>query len=65
MVLTILNQNIHSDLNQNNQNGFYLSPLAHITYQNRKTGNFNLSAERKFSTVSINDVYTNYIYQET
>ncbi|WP_139423898.1 beta-sandwich domain-containing protein [Chryseobacterium mulctrae] len=60
---TILNQMIHSDLNQNKQNGFYVSPLANIGYQNRKIGNFNLNAGRKFSTVSINDVYTNYIYQ--
>ncbi|MGI9652541.1 carboxypeptidase regulatory-like domain-containing protein [Chryseobacterium sp. RLHN22] len=60
---TVLSQMIHSDLNQNKQDGFYISPSANIGYQNRKTGNFNLNAERKFSTISINDVYTNYIYQ--
>lgn len=59
---TILNQMIHSDLNQNQQNGLYVSPSASIGYQNRKTGNFNFNAGRKFSTISINDVYTNYIY---
>lgn len=60
---TVLNQMIHSELNQNQQNGFHVSPLANIGYQNRKTGNFNLNAGRKFSTISINDVYANYIYQ--
>ena len=59
----ILNQVIYSDLNQQKQNGFYISPSANIGYQNRKIGNFNLNAGRKFSTISINDVYTHYIYQ--
>jgi len=60
---TVLNQMIHSELNQDQQNGFYVSPLANIGYQNRKIGNFSLNAGRKFSTISINDVYSNYIYQ--
>lgn len=60
---TVLSQMIHSELNQNQQNGLYVSPSANIGYQNRKTGNFSLNAGRKFSTISINDVYTNYIYQ--
>lgn len=59
---TVLNQMIHSDLNQNKQDGFYTSPSANIGFQNRKMGNFNLNAARKFSTISMNDVYANYIY---
>lgn len=61
--LTVLNQMIYSDLNRHKQSGFYITPSANIGYQNRKTGNFNLNAGRKFQTISINDVYTNYIYQ--
>ncbi|UOE39387.1 carboxypeptidase-like regulatory domain-containing protein [Chryseobacterium oryzae] len=60
---SILNQIIHSDLNQNKNDGFYVSPTANVGYQNLKTGNFNINAGRRFSTISINDVYTQYIYQ--
>ncbi|WP_312078450.1 TonB-dependent receptor [Chryseobacterium sp.] len=60
---TVLNQMIYSDLNQHTQNGFYISPSANIGYQDRKTGNINLNAGRRFSTISVNDVYTDYIYQ--
>lgn len=60
---TVLSQMINSNLNQIHQNGFYVSPSTNIGYQNKKIGNFNLNVGRKFSTISINDVYTNYIYQ--
>lgn len=60
---TVLNLMIYSDLNQDKQRGFYISPLGNIRYGNRKTGNFNLYAGRKFSTPGISDVYTHYIYQ--
>ena len=60
---TILNQMIFSNLNKNKQSGFYISPSINIGYQNRKTGNFSFNAVRKFSTLSINNVFTKYIYQ--
>ncbi|KAA0130061.1 hypothetical protein FY557_02205 [Chryseobacterium sp. SN22] len=60
---TVLNQMIYSDLNNNKETGFYVSPSANISYQSIKAGNFSINAGRKFSTISINDVYTNYIYQ--
>lgn len=59
----VLNQMFFSDQNQLKQNGFYISPSANIEYHNRKIGNFGLNVGRKFTTVSINDVYTQYIYQ--
>ena len=60
---TFLNQLISSRLNDVNTSGFYVSPSFNLGYENRKSGNFNINAARKFSTVSINDMYTNYIYQ--
>ncbi|MCI3936504.1 carboxypeptidase-like regulatory domain-containing protein [Chryseobacterium aahli] len=60
---TFLNQLISSDLNNKKTSGFYISPNVNVGYENSKTGNFSLSAGRKFSTVTINDMYTNYIYQ--
>lgn len=60
---TFLNQLISSDLNEEKKSGFYISPSFNFGYENRKTGNFNINASRKFSTVSINDMYSNYIYQ--
>ncbi len=61
--ITLLGQVISSNLNEEKNLGFYVSPNFSVGYLNKKTGNFNLSASRKFSTVSINDVYTNFIYQ--
>lgn len=60
---TVLNQFISSESNFENKNGFYISPSFSLGYQNKKTGNFNLSAARKFSSTGITDVFTNYIYQ--
>lgn len=60
---SILNQMIYSVLNKNVENGFYISPSINLGYENKKTGNINLNMARKFSTISINDVYNNYIYQ--
>ncbi|SEG46499.1 Carboxypeptidase regulatory-like domain-containing protein [Halpernia humi] len=60
---TLLNQLISSNLNNDAKTGFYVSPNFNLSYENRKTGNFNLFASRKISTISINDVFVNYIYQ--
>ncbi|WP_312288474.1 carboxypeptidase-like regulatory domain-containing protein [Chryseobacterium gleum] len=60
---TMLGQFIYSDLRDENTSGFHLFPTVNIGYENSRTGNLSLSASRKFSTVSINDVYTGYIYQ--
>lgn len=59
----LLNQFINSNLNDDRTSGFYIFPSVNIGYENRKTGNFSLNAGRKFSNTTINDVYTNYIYQ--
>lgn len=61
--LIFLNQLVYSDLNNKKETGFYILPSINLGYQNRKTGNFSLYAGRRFSTTSINDVYSNYIYQ--
>jgi hypothetical protein len=61
--LIYLNQLIYSNLNSEKKSGFYIFPSINLGYENRKTGNFSLNAGRKFSTVTINDIYTNYIYQ--
>ncbi|WHF52204.1 carboxypeptidase-like regulatory domain-containing protein [Chryseobacterium gotjawalense] len=61
--LALLNEYISFDFNPENKAGFYISPSINVGYENRKTGNFNLHTSRKFSTVSINDLYTNYLYQ--
>ncbi|KXH84401.1 carboxypeptidase-like regulatory domain-containing protein [Chryseobacterium kwangjuense] len=58
-----LNQLISSDFNNENQSGFYISPQINLGYKSNKAGNFNLNAGRKFSTISVNDMYVNYIYQ--
>lgn len=60
---TLLNQLVSSDLNNEKKSGFYILPSINLGYENRKTGNFNLNAGRRFSTVTINDMYTQYIYQ--
>jgi len=61
--VTLLNQLISSDLNDDKTSGFNISPSINVGYENRRTGNFSLNAGRKFSTASINDMYINYIYQ--
>lgn len=61
--LTVNNQLISSKLKNQKTVGFYISPAINISYDNKKTGNFSLNAQRKLSTVSINDLYTNFIYQ--
>lgn len=61
--LTLLNQLISSDLNSDKNTGFYFSPTVNIGYENKKTGNFNLFAGKRFNSISINDIYINYIYQ--
>ncbi len=60
---TLLNQVISSNLNSEKKSGFYVFPSINFGYENRKTGNFNINAARRFSNVTINDMYTNYIYQ--
>ncbi|MCY1661024.1 carboxypeptidase-like regulatory domain-containing protein [Chryseobacterium sp. SL1] len=61
--LTYLNQLIYSDLNGERKSRFHIFPGISFGYENSKTGNFSFNASRKFSTVTINDVYTNFIYQ--
>lgn len=60
--VTLLNQLISSDLNDDKTSGFNISSSINVGYENRRTGNFSLNAGRKFSTTSINDMYFNYIY---
>lgn len=58
-----LNQYTSSNLNDDKNSKFLISPNITVGYENKKTGNITLFGGRKFSTISINDVYTNYIYQ--
>lgn len=60
---TLLSQLVFSNVNGEKQAGFYFFPTINIGYENRKTGNFNINAGRRFSNVTINDLYTHYIYQ--
>ena len=59
----ILSEYISSDFNQIKESGVYISPNFNISYENRKTGNFSLFGNRRFSPVSINNQMVNYIYQ--
>lgn len=61
--ITLLGQVISTNLKDEKNLGFYFSPDFSVGYLNKKTGNFKLSTGRKFATISINDVYTNFIYQ--
>ena len=61
--IDFLNQLISSDLNNEKSSGYYISPSINLSYENKKTGSFSLNAKRRFSTISINDIYINYIYQ--
>ncbi|WP_353151006.1 carboxypeptidase-like regulatory domain-containing protein [Chryseobacterium sp.] len=60
---TLLNQLIYSDLRGERKSGYYFLPGLNLGYENSKTGTFSFNASRKFSTATINDVYTGYIYQ--
>lgn len=61
--VTLLNEIIFSESNLENKTGFHVSPALSLGYQNKKTGNFNLSMNRRFSSTGITDIFTNYIYQ--
>jgi len=61
--ITLLNQYIAAESNFENKTGFYVSPIISLGYQNKKSGNFNLSMNRRFSSTGITDIFTNYIYQ--
>ncbi len=60
---TVLNQLISTNINGSENTGYHLSPSASLGYRNRKVGSFNLMASRSFQSVSINDLYTNFIYR--
>lgn len=61
--LSLYSQFIVSYFNGTNKSGVYFSPNFSINYQNRKIGKFSFSGSRKFSSVTINDLNINYIYQ--
>lgn len=61
--LNFLGEFIHSDLNQNKNDGFYISPGFSINYGHFRSGTISLSANKKFSPLGINQYYQNYLYQ--
>lgn len=60
---TVLNQFFSTNYNENKTGGFLISPSANLGYQNKNTGNFNVSLSRKITTTGITDLFINYIYQ--
>jgi len=60
---SLYSQYIISDYNNIHKSGFYFSPNFNMSYQNRETGNFSIFGSRKFASISINDLFINYIYQ--
>ncbi len=61
--LNLLTELISTNYNDKTEQKLILSPNFNLAYQNRRTGNFNFSAGRRFSQTEINDLNINYIYQ--
>lgn len=61
--LSVINQFLTTKYNGDKSDGFFVSPNFSLGYHHKKTGNFNISASRKFTPTGINDLFTNYIYQ--
>ncbi len=60
----ILNQQLlSSELNQDQETGFYINPNLNISYESRKVGSISLFAGRRFTATNITQLYNKYIYQ--
>lgn len=60
--INIINQYISTDINSNNNSGYYFSPNIGLRYEKRNIGKFAILYFKNYSSSNIKEAFVNYLY---